>query len=144
MKIWIIDDEFNFREQAKEQIKKIDKKCKIFESDHFNWPPDFLKIKKMKKQDFPDLVILDLFKEKIFADPKGTYFYFNLREQERKVFGKAVVPVILWSIAYNATEKVENLITRIDDKDHLFTYTEMKSQGELSDYLKEIIKAKDY
>ena len=140
MKIWIVDDESNFREQAKNQIKKIDKNCKILESDHFNWPPEFLKKSNMKKIDFPDLVILDLFKEKIFADPKGTYFYFHLREKEKKVFGKAVVPVILWSIAYNATENVENLITKLDNEDHLFTYTEMKSQGELSDYLKEILK----
>jgi len=140
MKIWIVDDESNFREQAKDQIKKIYKNCKVMESDNFDWPPEFLKGPNMKKNDFPDLVILDLFKEKIFADPKGTYFYFKLREQEKKVFGKAVVPVILWSIAYNATENVENLINKIDNEDHLFTFTEMKSQGELSDYLKEILK----
>jgi CheY-like chemotaxis protein len=138
MKVWIIDDEVRYLEKAESSVKDallklkkenidltdtkenlihalIHSKLSIEKSRKLDWPPEFISLPLVDSQNFPDLVILDLYLDD-FAVEQGTDIYYNLRQLENDYFGQARAVIIFWSGAILDNKEIITIDETLDDK----------------------------
>jgi len=138
MKIWIFEDNAIQLQLAKEKIDEVcGINCSVMASRELKWPPDFLTKALTESQDFPDLVILDLFLGENHTNPVGINIYDQLRLTEISVLGSYKVTFIVWSISYIADEYAEKYLKEKAEKDQQLILMEVKSAAMLKKILED-------